>query len=68
MSDQYDGPAMAQKIIRLQAENEKLRADAERAEAERNIAVGMLSGCPAYSNKHPQDVLGIVIDSARGEK
>ena len=30
MSDQYDGPAMARQIIRLQAENEKLRADAER--------------------------------------
>jgi len=28
MSDQYDGPAMAQQILRLQAEVTKLRADA----------------------------------------
>ena len=36
MSDQYDGPAMAQKIIRLQEEVTKLRADAERYRYLRN--------------------------------
>jgi len=30
MSDQYDGPLMAQQILRLQAECAALKADAER--------------------------------------
>ena len=53
-------------IESLRAEVTKLRADAERFEAERNTAVIMLSSCPAYNDKHPYEVLTIVIDAARG--
>ena len=57
MSDQYNGPAMAQQILRLQAECAALRA-------ELHIAVGLLSTQPDYSNKHPFDLLQIVKDAA----
>ena len=38
MSDQYDGPQMAAQIIRLQKDNERLRA---RIDAVREIYAGM---------------------------